>query len=108
MRLSEEGYQLSEAVSGKEAIAKLQTATPDLLLLDLKLPDIDGWGVIRYITQQPRLKDMQVLIISGIMLSEHQSVEIQTHDYTFINKSDFKVNHVLDTVADLLEVNGTK
>jgi CheY-like chemotaxis protein/nitrogen-specific signal transduction histidine kinase len=106
--LSEEGYQLSEAVSGKEAIAKLQTATPDLLLLDLKLPDIDGWAVIRYITQQPRLKDMQVLIISGIMLSEHQSVEIQTHDYTFINKSDFKVNHVLDTVADLLEVNGTK
>jgi CheY-like chemotaxis protein len=106
--LGEEGYQLSEAVTGKEAIAKLQTSTPDLLLLDLKLPDIDGWGVIRYITQQPRLKDMQVLIISGIMLSEHQSVEIQTHDYAFINKGDFKVDHILETVADLLEVTDTR
>ncbi len=105
--LSEEGYQLSEAVTGNEAIAKLQTSTPDLLLLDLKLPDTDGWGVMRYITQQPRLKDMQVLIISGIMLDEGQSEEIQTHDYAFINKGEFKVNNVLDKVADLLEVNGT-
>jgi CheY-like chemotaxis protein/nitrogen-specific signal transduction histidine kinase len=105
--LSEEGYQLSEAVTGKEAIAKLQTSTPDLLLLDLKLPDTDGWGVMRYITQQPRLKNMEVLVISGIMLDEGQSEEIQTHDYAFINKGDFKVNNVRDKVADLLEVNGS-
>lgn len=104
--LGEEGYQLSEAVTGKEAIAKLQTSTPDLLLLDLKLPDVDGWGVMRYITEQPRLKDMQVLIISGIMLNEGQSEEILTRDYAFINKGDFKVNRVLEKVADLLEVNG--
>jgi CheY-like chemotaxis protein len=102
--LSEEGYQLSEAVTGKEAIAKLQTTTPDLLLLDLKLPDTDGWGVMRYITQQPRLQDMEVLIISGAMLDESQSEEIQTHEYTFINKGEFKVNRVLEKVADLLEV----
>jgi hypothetical protein len=50
---------------------------------------------------------MQVLIISGIMLDEGQSEEIQTHDYAFINKGEFKVNNVLDKVADLLEVNGS-
>ncbi len=104
--LGVEGYQLSEAATGNEAIAKLQTATPDLLLLDLNLPDTDGWGVMRYITQQPRLKDMQVLIISGVMLHECQAVEIQKHDYSFISKGEFKVNHVLEKVADLLEVNG--
>ena len=61
---------------------------------------------MRYITQQPRLKDMQVLIISGIMLDEGQTEEIQTHDYAFINKGEFKVNRVLEKVADLLEVSG--
>jgi CheY-like chemotaxis protein/nitrogen-specific signal transduction histidine kinase len=106
--LGEEGYRLSEAVTGNEAIAKLQTSTPDLLLLDLKLPDTDGWGVMRYISEQPRLKDMQVLVISGIMLNEGQSEEIQIRDYAFINKGDFKVTHVLQKVADLLEVNGTR
>ncbi len=103
--LGEEGYQLSEAVSGKEAMAKLQVTTPDLLLLDLNLPDTDGWGVMRYITQQPRLKDMEVLIISGVMLSDRESAEIQTHDYAYINKGEFKVKGLLEAAANLLEVN---
>jgi CheY-like chemotaxis protein/nitrogen-specific signal transduction histidine kinase len=102
--LSEEGYQLSEAATGKEAIAKLEESKPDLLLLDLNLPELDGWGVIRYITQHRQFKDMEVLVISGVMLDEKESAEIQTHQYAFINKENFKVNHVLQQVADLLEV----
>lgn len=103
--LSEEGYQLSEAATGKEAIAKLEASKPDLLLLDLNLPDTDGWGVMHYVTQHPQFKDVQVLIISGVMLNERESAEIQTHEYAFINKGEFKVNSVLEKVADLLEVN---
>jgi chemosensory pili system protein ChpA (sensor histidine kinase/response regulator) len=102
--LSEEGYLLSEATSGKEAIAKLEQIKPDLLLLDLNLPELDGWGVIRHITQNSQLKNMEVLIISGLMLDEQESATIQTHQYAYINKENFKVNHVLKQVADLLEV----
>lgn len=102
--LGEEGYQLSEAATGKEAIAKLDEIKPDLLLLDLNLPELDGWGVISYITQRPQFKDMQVLVLSGVILDEQESASIQTHQYAYINKEDFKVNSVLKTVADLLEV----
>jgi CheY-like chemotaxis protein/nitrogen-specific signal transduction histidine kinase len=103
--LGEEGYQLAEAGSGTEAIAKLEANRPDLLLLDLNLPDTDGWEVMRYIAGRPQFKDVQVLIISGVMLNESESTEIQAHDYAYINKSEFKVNRVLEKVADLLEVN---
>ena len=102
--LGEEGYQISEAGNGEEAIAKLEEIKPDLLLLDLNLPELDGWGVIRHITQHPQFKDMEVIIISGLMLDEHESATIQTHQYGFINKENFKVNNVLKQVADLLEV----
>jgi CheY-like chemotaxis protein len=102
--LSEEGYRLSEAATGKEAIAKLEAGKPDLLLLDLNLPDTDGWDVMRYIMQHPQFRDLQVIIISGVMLSERESAEILDSEYEFINKGDFKVNHVLEKVADLLEV----
>ena len=102
--LGEEGYRLSEAATGKEAIAKLEAVKPDLLLLDLNLPETDGWDVMRYITQHPQFQDLQVIIISGVMLSERQSAEIQDSEYEFINKGDFKVNRVLEKVADLLEV----
>jgi len=102
--LKEEGYQLTEATTGTEAIAKLEEIKPDLLLLDLNLPELDGWGVIRYITREPKFKDMQVLVISGVMLDEHESAAIQTHQYAFINKEDFKVIRVVKTVASLLEM----
>jgi CheY-like chemotaxis protein/nitrogen-specific signal transduction histidine kinase len=103
--LGEEGYRLSEAATGQEAIAKLEADKPDLLLLDLSLPDTDGWGVINYITQRPQFQDVEVLVISGTMLNEHESTEIRSRKYAFINKGEFKVNRVLETVADLLEVN---
>ena len=103
--LSAEGYQLSEAATGKEAIAKLDANKPDLLLLDLNLPDSDGWDVMHHIAERPQLKDVQVLIISGGTLNERQSAEIQTRDYAYINKGEFKVDHVLEKIADLLEVN---
>ena len=102
--LGEEGYQISEAATGTEAIAQLEDVKPDLLLLDLNLPELDGWGVMRYIMQHPQFKDMEVLVISGVMLDERESAAIQTQQYTFINKENFKVNSVLKTVADLLEV----
>jgi CheY-like chemotaxis protein/nitrogen-specific signal transduction histidine kinase len=101
--LREEGYQLVEATTGTEAIAKLEKVKPDLLLLDLNLPELDGWGVIRHITQHRKFKDMEVLVISGLMLDEQESAAIQQHHFAFINKADFKVNRVVKTVAGLLE-----
>jgi CheY-like chemotaxis protein/nitrogen-specific signal transduction histidine kinase len=102
--LGEEGYQLSEAATGEEAIAKLEAGTPDLLLLDLNLPDTDGWSVMRHIRQQAQLNDVEVLVISGTALDARETAEIQSHEYAYINKGEFKVNRVLKTVADLLEV----
>ncbi len=67
--LDGEGYG-STAATGREAIAKLEADKPDLVLLDLNLPDTDGWGVMQYMTQRPKFKDVEVLIISGLMLDE--------------------------------------
>lgn len=103
--LDGEGYRLYEAATGREAIAKLEAEKPDLVLLDLNLPDTDGWGVMQYMTQRPKFKDVEVLIISGLMLDERETAEIETREYEYIYKGEFKVDHVLERVADLLEVN---
>jgi CheY-like chemotaxis protein/nitrogen-specific signal transduction histidine kinase len=103
--LAEEGYQISEAADGKDALARLAEVKPDLLVLDLHIPEIDGWEVIRHITQDAGLKDMEVLVISGDMLDDKETAVINARAAGFICKADFKVNTVLDKVADLLEVN---
>ncbi|HVM61139.1 MAG TPA: hybrid sensor histidine kinase/response regulator [Verrucomicrobiae bacterium] len=102
--LGNEGYRLSEAATGREAIARLESEKPDLVLLDLNLPDTDGWGVIQYMTQHPQFKNVEVLIISGLMLDKHETAEIETRQYEYIYKGEFKVDQVLERVADLLEV----
>ena len=104
----EKGFGCIVVADGASGIHLADLYQPSAIILDVMLPGLDGWGVMRYITQQPRLKNMEVLIISGDMLDQGQTEEIQTHDYAFINKGEFKVNRVLETVADLLEVNGTR
>ena len=101
--LQGEGYHISEAADGKQAIEQLTTHPPDLLLLDLHLPEIDGREVVQFITQRPELKDMEVLVISGDMPNDPEAVAITAKASGFMTKADFKVSAVLEKVANLLE-----
>lgn len=60
--LEEDGYRVLSAFSGKEAVEKLQSATPDLVLLDLVLPDEEGFRVL---TKIKALSNVPVIIVSG-------------------------------------------
>ena len=53
------------AVSGRDALAKAATHRPDLILMDLSLPDIDGWEVTRRIRIDPALAGIRILAVSG-------------------------------------------
>ena len=61
----EQIYQVDEAVNGIEACMKLGTFYPDLLILDIFMPEMDGCEVLRTIQTKPELSDMQVIITTG-------------------------------------------
>ena len=56
-----EGYEVFEACDGLEALAKVNKVRPNLLVLDLGMPGLDGFGVIREIRANPRLAGLPVL-----------------------------------------------
>jgi CheY-like chemotaxis protein len=63
MILEDDGYSVVEAETGEQGLEMIETAAPDLVLLDIRLPDMDGWEVLRRLgTRHPRVR---VVIMSA-------------------------------------------
>lgn len=62
--LVEQGYQVRKAINGKLALAAIETQKPDLILLDIQLPDINGYELCRLIKDNPQTKMIPIVIIS--------------------------------------------
>jgi two-component system cell cycle response regulator DivK len=59
------GYRVMEARDGMEAIVAATTDRPDLILMDLQLPRLDGIAVTRELRMQPQSRDIPIVIVSG-------------------------------------------
>jgi CheY-like chemotaxis protein len=68
------GLRVAEAVNGAEALSKTQDLMPDLVVMDLSLPGVDGWQATRAIKQDPRTRHILVLALTGHALEgTHES-----------------------------------
>lgn len=62
--LEKEGFEIEKANGGREALEMLKTVTPQLILLDIMMPDIDGWDVLKEIRRNERLKQLPVVMLT--------------------------------------------
>lgn len=63
--LERKGYRVIGAVGGEQGLQVLERQTPDLVLLDLMMPDVDGWEVFRRMRANPRLQDAPVIVVTA-------------------------------------------
>jgi two-component system, cell cycle response regulator DivK len=63
--LSEEGFQVDSAADGREGLDKAARLSPDVILMDLSLPDIDGWEAIRRLKQGEQTKHIPVVLLTA-------------------------------------------
>jgi two-component system, OmpR family, alkaline phosphatase synthesis response regulator PhoP len=63
--LSRAGYQVAQAWDGREAMEALQREPPDLLLLDIMLPSVDGWEICRFMAATPGLAKIPIIIFTA-------------------------------------------
>ena len=65
--LESQDYQLRTARDGMECLALIKEDQPDLLVLDLLMPRMDGWGVIREVRKDPQLNKMPIMILTTVI-----------------------------------------
>lgn len=70
--ISQEGYQVEVAESGFEAGAKLMAFEPDLVILDIVMPGIDGFAICKQLKGDPRTANVRILAITGYDTDEHR------------------------------------
>lgn len=101
-KLQKEGFQTEGIPSGEEALELIKTKTPDLILLDLILPNMDGFEVIQYLKSDPRLSNIPVLILSN--LGEKKDIEKAEEIGVagFLIKANFTPSEIIKKIHDLL------
>jgi len=67
--LGNAGYELTEAENGEEAIAAVDRRRPDLILMDIQLPLVDGYEATRRIRTNPDLKSVPIIAVTSYALS---------------------------------------
>jgi len=82
-RLKKIGYEILEAADGEKALHLIEKERPDLILLDLRLPAIDGYEVCRRIKADEKLKAIPVIILTASVTSEMETKveELKADDY---------------------------
>jgi CheY-like chemotaxis protein len=63
--LEEMGYRTREASNGREALDLLEETLPQAVLLDLRMPVMNGWGVLEALKEMPRARGLPIIIISA-------------------------------------------
>lgn len=65
-KLKEAGFEIEIAKDGEECLAKVKEKKPDLIVLDIVLPKISGWEVLKEIKKDRNLKDLKIIIFSNL------------------------------------------
>jgi two-component system cell cycle response regulator DivK len=82
-RLERRGYEVVIAVDGQQGVELAQSTTPDLILMDMSLPVIDGWEATRQLKSMDRMKTVPIIALTAHAMSgdREKALEAGCNDY---------------------------
>ena len=104
--LEQKGFDVTTAGGGKEALRVLADQPFDLVLLDVMMPEVDGFTVCRKIKEDAKLKDLPVIFLTAKGGGEALAEGFESGAIMYINKP-FTANKLLTIVNTMLESRAT-
>jgi two-component system cell cycle response regulator DivK len=100
--LTSAGYEVIEAVTGEEGVAAAETHRPDLILMDIQLPGLDGYEATRQIKVNPDLEHIPIIVVTSYALSgdDVKAFEAGCNDYV---SKPFSPRELLAKIREYLQ-----
>jgi len=100
--LEVEGFHTTVAHSGEEALEVLKKSTPAVIFLDVVMPGMDGFQVVRKLQSNDKWKRIPVIILSGKELTDKERDMLQTYIKDVMNKEEFSKEALSNTIKRAL------
>lgn len=100
--LTFENHQVELAADGQEALDKIKTSAPDLILLDIMMPRMDGMQVLDHLKNSSSTKDIPVIILTNLMDQEKAEECLRKGALRYIVKSDYNPDQVMKIITETM------
>jgi CheY-like chemotaxis protein len=102
-QLTERGYSVIEASDGKKGLDKAKSENPDLILLDIRMPVMDGMAMLDLLRKEETGKKTKVVILTNLEADDKIVGQvIKDQPAYYLVKSDIQFNDLLDKIKELL------
>lgn len=102
-KLANEGYEVVEAVDGEQGIQRIKETKPDLVLLDLILPGIDGFDVLAQKKEDPFVASIPVIVLSNLGQKEDVDRGLGLGATDYLIKAHFTPGEIIEKVRNIIK-----
>lgn len=107
-RLTFEGFDVETAGDGEEAVTKMQAAPPNLILLDILMPKLNGLQVLEQMNTNPVLKAIPVIVLSNVANDENIKKALSLGAKDYLLKTNFSPNEIISKIKTLIDSGSEK
>jgi len=101
-KLVAEGFLVDAAYDGEEALLKVQKEKPDLILLDIIMPKLDGVSVLKKLKASDETKDIPIIILTNLYDDEKMAEVLRVGNTDYLIKVEHPINEIIRKVKEKL------
>ena len=102
-KLEESGFVVNIATGGEEGFKKMKEEKPDLLLLDIVLPHINGWEILEKIKKEKELKGLKIIILSNLYQKDEVEKGLELGATKYLIKAHYTPSQVVKEIKKVLK-----
>lgn len=99
-----DGFKITIAENGEKGLAEVKKKPPDVILLDILLPKLDGFAILDRLKKDPATKDIPVILLTNLGQKDDVEKGLEAGAADYLIKAHFKPSEVVDKVKKVLKI----